>query len=85
MRVDGKTNEHKTALELLKNLVLNGCVIVADAAFCQRDLSEAIVAEGGDYFFAVKDNQPTLRREIEHEFMAAHAAFSPLSSAATRA
>ncbi len=84
MRVDGKTNEHKTALELLKNLVLEGRVVVGDAAFCQRDLCEAIVKGGGDYFFAVKENQPTLLREIQHEFAAAPAAFSPLGSAATR-
>ncbi|HVX11597.1 MAG TPA: hypothetical protein VHC22_10485 [Pirellulales bacterium] len=35
--VSGKTNGHKTALELLKTLVLKGRLITGDAMFCQRD------------------------------------------------
>jgi DDE_Tnp_1-associated/Transposase DDE domain len=81
-RVDEKTNEHKGALELLKTLVLEGRVVVGDAAFCQRDLCEQILEAQGDYFLAVKENQPGLLREIEHEFAAQDAAFSPLSTAA---
>lgn len=80
-RVPDTTNEHKTAFELLRNLVLKDTVIVGDAAFCQRDLSETIVAEGGDYFFSVKENQPGLLQAISHEFAALPAAFSPLRSA----
>jgi hypothetical protein len=82
-RVDEKTNEHKGALELLKTLVLQGRVVVGDAAFCQRDLCQQILQAGGDYFLAVKENQPGLLREIEHEFAAQDAAFSPLPTAAT--
>ena len=77
------TNEHKTALELLKSMVLKGRVIAGDSIFCQRDLCREVVAAGGDYFVAVKDNQPTLLREIEHEFAAQDAAFSPLRAART--
>ena len=80
-RVDEKTNEHKAALELLKTIVLEGRVIVGDAMFCQRDLCEQIVADGGDYFFPVKENQPTLLREIQLELAANEAAFSPLRTA----
>ena len=80
-RVDEKTNEHKAALELLKTIVLEGRVIVGDAMFCQRDLCEQIVEDGGDYFIAVKENQPTLLREIQLELAAEDAAFSPLHSA----
>jgi hypothetical protein len=43
MRVDGKTNEHKAALELLDLLPLDGKLVLGDAAFCQRDLSQKIV------------------------------------------
>jgi DDE family transposase len=81
-RVDEKTNEHKGALELLKTLVLQGRVVLGDAAFCQRDVCQQILQAGGDYFLAVKENQPGLRREIEHEFAAQEAAFSPLPTAA---
>jgi predicted transposase YbfD/YdcC len=39
-------------------------VVTGDAQFCQRDLSEAVVAGGGDYFWVVKENQPTLFEDI---------------------
>jgi len=45
--VDTKTNEHKTALELLDPIPLEGKVVVGDAAFCQRDLSRKIRKKGG--------------------------------------
>ena len=75
--MDSKTNEAKTALVLLKSLVLKGKVIVGDAMFCQREICEEVLDSGGDYFFAVKDNQPTLRKEIELAF-ANSEGFSPL-------
>ena len=75
-RVDEKTNEHKGALALLTEIVLKETVVVGDAAFCQRDLCEQILAAEGDYVLAVKDHQPTLHREISQEFTAADAARS---------
>jgi hypothetical protein len=75
LEVDGKTNEHKTAMKLLKSLVLEGKVITADAMFCQRDLCQQIVDSGGHYLIEVKDNQPELKAAIEAEFQPA---FSPL-------
>jgi hypothetical protein len=82
-RVDETTNEHKAALELLKTLVLKDKVVVGDAMFCQREVCQQILDSGGDYLFSVKANQPTLLRDIEQEFAAQDAAFSPLSSART--
>ena len=72
--VPGKTNEHKTALELLKLIPLKGTLITGDAAFTQRDFCEAVVTGGGDYFLTVKDNQPTLEADIRAAF---GPAFSP--------
>ena len=40
--VDDKTNEAKTALELLKGLVLQGRVITGDA-MCQPEVCQAII------------------------------------------
>lgn len=40
--VDAKTNEHKTALELLDLIPVKGKLFTGDAAFCQRDLSRKI-------------------------------------------
>ena len=54
------TNEAKTALDLLKTIVLKGRVVTGDAMFCQRDLCQQIVDSGGDYLFVIKDNQPEL-------------------------
>ena len=81
LRVDEKTNEHKAALELLRKLVLQGRVVVGDAAFCQRDVCQQVLDSGGHYFLAVKENQPGLLREIEQEFASPDGVFSPLSAA----
>jgi hypothetical protein len=67
-RVDSKTNEAKAAFELFKTLVLKGKVIIGDAMFCQREICEEIVDSDGDYFFAVKENQPTLLKNIRLAF-----------------
>ncbi len=78
-RVDPKTNEAKTAFELFKTLVLKGQVIVGDAMFCQRDICQALVDSDSDYFFVVKENQPTLLKEIQLAF-ANPEGFSPLAT-----
>jgi len=44
--VDAKTNEHKTALELLDLIPVGGRLVTGDAAFCQRDLSKKVVKKG---------------------------------------
>ena len=55
-------------------------VVVGDAVFCQCDLCEQILAAEGHYVLAVKENQPTLHREISQAFTAADAAFSSLGA-----
>lgn len=79
--VPGDTNEHKVALEVLKDLVLTGQVVTADAAFCHQDVCETVVAGGGHYVLPVKDNQPQLVAAISSEFTAQDAVFSPLRPA----
>jgi DDE_Tnp_1-associated/Transposase DDE domain len=77
-----KTNEHKTALRLLEELVLEGRLISGDAIFCQRDLSHQVVDAGGHYLWTVKENQPTLLADIKAAFdPSAEAAFSPSAAA----
>jgi len=66
--VEGKTNEHKTALQLLNLIPLKGKVVVGDAMFCQRDLSMKISKKGGDWIWPVKDNQPELKAALELAF-----------------
>ena len=84
LRVDGKTNEHKAALELLGVLPLDGKVVTGDAMFTHRDVRRAITDAGGDYLLPVKDNQPTLRADLEAAF-APPATLSPPTATAPRA
>lgn len=80
LRVPETTNEHKTALELIRVIPLEGTTITGDAAFCQRDLCKEITEGGGDYLITVKANQPTLLEEIATGFTRA---FSPGGAGAT--
>lgn len=58
-------DEIGAARELLSGLDLVGWIVTGDAKFTQKGLAEQIVAAGGDYVLIVKDNQPTLRADIE--------------------
>ena len=68
------TNEAKTAVDILKTIILKGRLVTGDAMFCQRELCEQIVDSGGDYLFVVKDNQPELKAAIAADFQSG---FSP--------
>ena len=58
-------NEVDGALQLLELLQLKGCVVTADALHCHRAMAKAIVARGGDYVLAVKENQPALLEDAK--------------------
>ncbi len=76
--VGSKTNEHKAALDLLRGMTLKGRVVTADAMFCQRDLSRAILEQDGHFLLCVKENQPGLLEELRDAFTPpSEAAFSP--------
>jgi DDE_Tnp_1-associated/Transposase DDE domain len=68
LRVAPEANEITAALQLLKTLPLDGVVITGDAMFTQREICRVIIEGGGDYFFAVKDNQPGLKADIALAF-----------------
>ena len=63
--VDGKSNEIPAVQALLAELDISGCMIVADALNCQKETARTIVKGKGDYLLSVKDNQPSLKQEIE--------------------
>jgi predicted transposase YbfD/YdcC len=65
VEVVSKENEISAAPRVLKCLDLRGKVVTGDAMFAQRDLSLQIVEAGGDYVWTVKENQSTLRQDIE--------------------
>ena len=72
--VKSKENEITAAPRLLSELDLKGRIVCGDAMFTQRELSVQIVAQGGDYIWFVKDNQPQLRADVEQFFVPARRA-----------
>jgi predicted transposase YbfD/YdcC len=68
LAVERKENEIVVVPSLLAQLDLTGMVVVGDAMQTQRDVSIQIVEAGGDYLWFAKDNQPTLRSDIEQLF-----------------
>ena len=66
MRVDKKTNEIKVFQPILEEMDIEGSVITADALHTQKEAARYVVEEKkADYVFIAKDNQPTLRQDIE--------------------
>jgi hypothetical protein len=55
-KVDEKSNEITAIPKLLDLLDLNGCQVTIDAIGTQIEIAERIVAKGGDYLLAVKEN-----------------------------
>ena len=62
--VDSKSNEIPAVQDLLGELDIEGCLIVADALNCQKETAEKIVAGKADYLLDAKENQRNLEREI---------------------
>ena len=63
--VDEKSNEIPAVQDLLKELDVSGCMIVADALNCQKKTAETIVENHADYLLDAKDNQASLKAEIK--------------------
>jgi hypothetical protein len=79
--VDTKTNEIPVAQKLFPDLDLKGRLVSLDALHTQTRTGRDIVLEGGgDYLLTVKDNQPTLRQNIEKLLPAPKADFPPLEA-----
>lgn len=64
----GKGLEIPDALKLLARLDLRDRIVTGDAIFCQRAIAQTVVDAGGDYLLPVKNNQKTLRKNIETAF-----------------
>jgi len=66
--VPDETNELGVVRAVLRDLVLAGRVVTADALHTQQAVAGAILAGGGDYVLPVKDNQPHLLAQIQDVF-----------------
>lgn len=70
-RVDVKTNEITRVEPLLAKLDIEGAVVTADALLTQREIARHLVEDKhADYVLTVKDNQPSLRKDISELFAA---------------
>lgn len=67
-KTETKSNEITAIPELLSVLDLRGATVTIDAMGCQREIAETILAGGGDYLLAVKDNPPTLHQDLQTTF-----------------
>jgi hypothetical protein len=66
MRVSEKTNEIPCVEPLLSPLDIRGAVVSGDAMHTQKATATNLVErKKADYVFTVKENQPTLRKDIE--------------------
>ena len=74
VKTDDKSNEITAIPELLRVLALDGCIVTVDALGCQTAIAAAIVAQGGDYLLAVKENQKLLYQDLRDLFHEAQAA-----------
>lgn len=74
IEVGQKENEIVAAPKLLRQLDLKGRVVSGDAMFAQREISVTVLAQGGDYLWFVKENQPALHEDVQRFFQeVAHA------------
>lgn len=67
-KTEEKSNEITAIPELMRVLDLKGATVTIDAMGCQTEIAKTIVDGEGNYLIAVKDNQPTLRQDIEKTF-----------------
>jgi len=71
---DAKSNEITAIPKLLKMLDLKDATVSIDAMGCQKKIVEEILKGKGHYVLAVKDNQPSLAREVQDAFATAQIA-----------
>jgi predicted transposase YbfD/YdcC len=64
VKVADKSNEITAIPQLLSMLDLHGAIVSIDAMGCQKEIAKGVRDQGGDYLFAVKENQPTLYADV---------------------
>ena len=72
LKVDDKSNEITAIPELLKLLVLKGCIVTIDAMGCQTEIVSLIVEQEADYVISLKGNQGHLHDDVQDLFAYAY-------------
>jgi predicted transposase YbfD/YdcC len=67
-KVAEKSNEITAIPELLQLLDISGCIVTIDAIGTQTEITETIIAGGGDYLLAAKENQGHLFEDVQYLF-----------------
>jgi predicted transposase YbfD/YdcC len=67
-KVSEKSNEITAIPELLRLLDFAGCIVTIDALGTQTEIAKTIIAGGGDYLLAVKENQGHLFEDVQYLF-----------------
>ena len=62
--VESKSNEIPAVQELITELEISGCMVVADALNCQIQTAQAIIDAKADYLLSAKGNQKELMDDI---------------------
>jgi predicted transposase YbfD/YdcC len=70
VKVSDKSNEIRAVPQLLKLLELKNCIVTADAMNCQKEIASEVRAAQADYVLSLKENHPTLHKEVERVFQA---------------
>jgi predicted transposase YbfD/YdcC len=65
IKVDDKSNEITAIPELLRMLVITGCIITTDAMGCQVEVAQTCVDQQADYVLALKENQENLYQDVK--------------------
>lgn len=73
MKVDDKSNEITSMPKLMELLHLTGTIITADALNTQKNIATKAISSGADYILPVKNNHPTLLKNIKLLFEDAQA------------
>jgi len=64
-KVADKSNEITAIPQLLQLLDISGCIVTIDAIGTQTEIIETVIAGGGDYLLAVKENQSHLFEDVQ--------------------
>jgi predicted transposase YbfD/YdcC len=65
LAVADKSNEITAIPRLLELLNVRGATVTIDAMGCQKNIAKKIVDGQGDYYLAVKENQPQLHQKVK--------------------
>lgn len=68
VRTDEKSNEITAVPQLLRLLVLDGCLVTVDAMNAQKAIAQQIIEQGADYVLPIKDNHPKLHQQLIEAF-----------------